>query len=140
MSGIRILNLTLVGCFGMVLSAAFCDIRWTRKKVFAVSAGMAAILLVQGVIYFWVDAEMSLADGFRIDRLSVLPAPQMVGIIGRNGICGQFCHAESCGTGTDASDFTGSDMGDCTGRAFRFPLSGYPAVPVWIGAGIILRF
>lgn len=58
MSGIRILNLTLVGCFGMVLSAAFCDIRWTRKKVFAVSAGMAAILLVQGVIYFWVDADL----------------------------------------------------------------------------------
>ena len=58
MSGIRLLNLTLVGCFGMVLSAAFCDIRWTRKKVFAVSAGMAAILLVQGVIYFWVDADL----------------------------------------------------------------------------------
>lgn len=49
------INLTSVGIFGMALSAAFCDILWTRKKILAMSAGMAAILLFQGIIYFGID-------------------------------------------------------------------------------------
>ncbi len=52
MTHIQFINLVLVGIFGMVLSAAFCDIFWTREKVFAMWGGAAAILLFQGIIYF----------------------------------------------------------------------------------------
>lgn len=58
MIGIRLFNLISVGFFGMILSAAFCDIRWTRKKALAMSGGVAAILLFQGTVYFGVDPEI----------------------------------------------------------------------------------
>lgn len=58
MSGIYLLNLTSVGVFGMVLSAAFCDICWTRKKAFAAAGSMAAILLLQAMIYFFIDTNL----------------------------------------------------------------------------------
>lgn len=57
MINIQMLNLAAVGVFGMVLSAAFCDILWTRKKVLAMICGMAAILLFQGIIYFGSDSD-----------------------------------------------------------------------------------
>ncbi len=56
MIGIRFLNLVSVGVFGMVLSAEFCDIVWTRKKAAALSCCIAGILLLQGLIYFRFDA------------------------------------------------------------------------------------
>ena len=52
---IRLVNLTSVGVFGMILSAAFCDIRWTRRKILAMLGGTAAILLFQGMVYFRID-------------------------------------------------------------------------------------
>lgn len=52
MISIRLINLASVGIFGIILSASFCDIRWTRKKVLAVTGGAAVILLFQGLIYF----------------------------------------------------------------------------------------
>lgn len=58
MINIQLINLTSVGFFGMVLSAAFCDILWTRKKVLAMSGGIAVILLFQGIIYFGVDSDI----------------------------------------------------------------------------------
>ncbi len=58
MSGIYLLNLTSVGIFGMVLSVFFCDIRWTRKKALLVTGSMIAILMLQGIIYFLVDADI----------------------------------------------------------------------------------
>lgn len=58
MSVIYVLNLTSVGIFGMVLSAFFCDIHWTREKNLIMTGGMAAILMLQGIIYFLVDVEI----------------------------------------------------------------------------------
>lgn len=58
MISIRLINLISVGVFGMVLSAAFCDILWTKKKVLAMLGGMAAILLFQGIIYFGFDPDI----------------------------------------------------------------------------------
>lgn len=52
---VRLVNLASVGVFGMILSAAFCDIRWTRRKIFAMLGSIAAILLLQGIIYFRID-------------------------------------------------------------------------------------
>lgn len=57
MNIISLFNFIAVGIFGMILSAAFCDILWTRKKILAMIGGMAAILAFQGVIYFWVEQE-----------------------------------------------------------------------------------
>ncbi len=58
MISIQFINLTSVGIFGMVLSAAFCDISWTRKKVAAMSCDIALILVFQGIIYFGVRADI----------------------------------------------------------------------------------
>lgn len=55
---IQLINLASVGVFGMVLSAAFCDIVWTRKKIFAMSWGIAGILMFQGILYLGVDADL----------------------------------------------------------------------------------
>ncbi len=59
MSIIHFANLFSVGVFGMVLSAEFCDIRWTRRKQLIMASGMAAILMFQGIIYFAVDADLA---------------------------------------------------------------------------------
>lgn len=58
MINIQLVNLASVGVFGIVLSAVFCDIFWTRKKVFAMWGSVAAILLLQGFIYFAGDADI----------------------------------------------------------------------------------
>lgn len=59
MISVQLINHTSVGVFGMVLSAAFCDIFWTRKKSFALSGGIAAILLLQGIIYLGIDSDIT---------------------------------------------------------------------------------
>lgn len=59
MMSIQSVNLTSVGIFGMILSAAFCDIRWTRKKILAMSGSIAAILLFQGIIYLRIDYDIT---------------------------------------------------------------------------------
>ena len=58
MSGIYLLNSTSVGIFGMVVAAFFCDICWTRKKILLMTGSMSAILIFQGIIYFFVDADI----------------------------------------------------------------------------------
>lgn len=58
MNNIGLINLTSVGFFGIVLSAAFCDIIWTRKKVLTMTGGIAAILLFQDIIYFGVNSNI----------------------------------------------------------------------------------
>lgn len=56
---IQAVNLISVGVFGMILSAAFCDIRWTRRKILAMSGSIAAILLFQGIIYLGIDYDIT---------------------------------------------------------------------------------
>ena len=50
-----ICNTVAVGLFGIVLSAAFCNIRWDRKNVLWMAAATAAIYLLQAVVYFGID-------------------------------------------------------------------------------------
>lgn len=52
MNSISLLNGTAVGIFGMVLSAAFCDIHWTKRKRLLMVGCMAGLLLLQGLVYF----------------------------------------------------------------------------------------
>lgn len=58
MNLLYISNSTAVSIFGMVLSAAFCDIRWTRRKGLFMAGSMAVLLMFQGIIYFWVDSDI----------------------------------------------------------------------------------
>ena len=44
-----------VGLFGIVLSAAFCNIRWTRRNVCCMIASTLAIFLIQGIVYLGID-------------------------------------------------------------------------------------
>lgn len=57
MINIQLLNFISVSVFGMVLSASFCDILWTRKKAAAMLGSIAGILLLQGAVYFWIGMD-----------------------------------------------------------------------------------
>lgn len=50
-NGVTLLNDAAVGVYGMILSAAFCGITWTRGKKWAYGLPMAAILLAQAAVY-----------------------------------------------------------------------------------------
>lgn len=58
MSGIYLSNSIAVAAFGMILSAAFCDILWTWQKRLIMVGSMAVILLFQGFIYFRIGADI----------------------------------------------------------------------------------
>ncbi|MBD5523205.1 MAG: GHKL domain-containing protein [Lachnospiraceae bacterium] len=58
MSGIYFSNSIAVAAFGMILSAAFCDILWTWRKWLVMAGSMAVILLFQGIIYFRVGVDV----------------------------------------------------------------------------------
>lgn len=55
MSGIHLINLASVGIFGIILSIEFCNIYWTRQRYTILSGGLAVILMLQGIVYFFVD-------------------------------------------------------------------------------------
>ena len=48
---IYVANLAAVGVFGIILSALFCDIKWTRKNRTIFILVSAAILLLQGIVF-----------------------------------------------------------------------------------------
>ena len=50
-----ICNTVAVGLFGIILSAAFCNIRWDRKNVLWMAATPVAIYILLSVIYFGID-------------------------------------------------------------------------------------
>lgn len=54
MIDIQLFNHASVNIFGIVLSTAFCDILWTRRKVLTMLGGITTILLFQVLIYFHV--------------------------------------------------------------------------------------
>ena len=49
---LELLDGAAVGIFGILLSAAFCSIRWTDKKRWALAGCTAGLLALQGVFYF----------------------------------------------------------------------------------------
>ena len=50
MSALSLLNGAAVGIFGIVLSASFCDICWTKKKQIVMLAASVGMLLLQAVV------------------------------------------------------------------------------------------
>lgn len=55
---IYLMNSASVGIFGMILSASFCDIVWTKRRRFGLVASMFFILLIQAVIYQQTNSDM----------------------------------------------------------------------------------
>lgn len=55
MNVMMIMNNGAVGIFGILLSAFFCEIRWSRRKKWLLTGGTAVLLLVQGMIGFAID-------------------------------------------------------------------------------------
>lgn len=51
MNAFAIANLASVGIFGIILSARFCDIVWTRKKISIIAGSAAVIMLLQGIVF-----------------------------------------------------------------------------------------
>lgn len=58
MNLISLLNGFAVAVFGMILSASFCDICWKRKRKLVMTGGMVGLLLVQGIIIYFMETEM----------------------------------------------------------------------------------
>lgn len=56
-NSIVVINGASVGVFGMILSAAFCNIQWTKQRKLIITAGMTGLLLLQGVICFLMSPE-----------------------------------------------------------------------------------
>lgn len=58
MNLISLLNGFAVAVFGIILSASFCGICWSRKKQIAMTVSAAILLMVQGVIMYYMDTDM----------------------------------------------------------------------------------
>lgn len=57
MISVFIWNSIAVGFFGMILSAAFCDIDWTPKKRLLMIGYMVLLMILQGILYTFVGGE-----------------------------------------------------------------------------------
>lgn len=58
MNIISLVNGFAVAVFGMILSASFCDISWTRKKCMIMTDSMAGLLLIQAFIIYFMETGM----------------------------------------------------------------------------------
>lgn len=79
-----LINLASVGIFGMILSAAFCDILWTRQKRLIMACAIAVMLLVQGIIYFRVSPEIV---KYLYPLITHLPLAVLLGILSKRYLC-----------------------------------------------------
>lgn len=58
MNVIMIMNKGAVGIFGILLSAIFCEIRWTKRKKIFLACSTAMLLLIQGMIGFLINFDV----------------------------------------------------------------------------------
>ena len=75
---ICLFNFITVAVFGVVLSMAFCDIVWTRKRCLAMTGGMAVLLMFQGVVYFGSGLSVT---GYLYPVITHLPLAAMLCIM-----------------------------------------------------------
>jgi len=54
-SSISLMNGAAVGIYGILLSASFCNIVWTKKRIWTMGISTGFLLLLQGVIFFLAD-------------------------------------------------------------------------------------
>lgn len=55
MNTLSVINLASVGVFGLILSAGFCDIPWTRQSKLYMAGCMSLIMLFQGFVCLFTD-------------------------------------------------------------------------------------
>lgn len=55
MNTVSVINLAAVGVFGLILSAGFCDISWTRQSKRYIAVCMSLIMLLQGIVCLFTD-------------------------------------------------------------------------------------
>lgn len=55
MNIISLINLVSVGIFGLILSAGFCDISWTRRNKLYMAGSISLIMLFQGILCLFTD-------------------------------------------------------------------------------------
>ena len=58
MNILYVINGGAVGIFGMILSAAFCNIRWTKDRRIFLIGSIFVLLAIQGIMYLFLGAEM----------------------------------------------------------------------------------
>lgn len=80
MGSIHLINLIVVGIFGIILSTAFCDILWTKKKCMFMAGSMAVILIIQVMIYFFANEDMV---EYLYPLITHLPLALVLGILKR---------------------------------------------------------
>ena len=58
MNVLMIMNKGVVGIFGILLSAIFCEIRWTKRKKLFLACSAAMLLAIQGMIGFLINFDI----------------------------------------------------------------------------------
>ena len=56
---LQVANSAAVGLFGMVLSCAFCPVKWERRNVLIMAVCAFGIFLVQGLLLFCAPEEVN---------------------------------------------------------------------------------
>lgn len=97
----EVLDGAAVGIFGILLSAAFCPIRWTGKKRWALAGCTAGLLALQGMFYFGASPTAAkylypLITHLPLYVVLVLLSGQKVWPLGQ---CSRLICAVRCGAG-----------------------------------------
>ena len=83
MDGIALANNIAVGLYGMILSAAFCDMTWTARRRWVFTGCMAAILALQGVVTWRFAAETT---RYLYPLITHLPLAVTLGVMNRRAL------------------------------------------------------
>ena len=154
-------NTVAVGLFGIVLSAAFCNIRWTRRNACCMIASTLAIFLIQGIVYLGIDPALGsylyplhthLPLAITLCLLSHERLWPVISVLTAYLCCqlrrwlalvcvGLFRGRSDavCGGADRDAAAAAPAAADGTGSAVYFPLFSDRPVPVWLHAGPVLR-
>lgn len=78
MNALTVPNGVAVALFGIALSAAFCDISWTKKNCIILAVGSAAILLMQALITY-MDSWTAVQETYPL--ITHLPLAIILGVL-----------------------------------------------------------
>ena len=96
MNALTVPNGIAVALFGIALSAAFCDISWTKKNCIILVVGSAAILLMQALITY-MDSWTAMQETYPL--ITHLPLAIILSVSGPPSRCWRHIRAVSSGAG-----------------------------------------
>lgn len=82
MNALTVPNGVAVALFGIALSAAFCDISWTKKNCIILAVGSAAMLLMQALITY-KGSWMAMQEAYPLT--THLPLAIILSVLSGNG-------------------------------------------------------